>query len=47
LASLERRTRSGGRDVIDHGQGGHDDLANVVAGLSATVGKKRLRIGGF
>jgi hypothetical protein len=34
LASLERRTRAGGRDVIDHPQGGHDDLANAVAGVA-------------
>lgn len=29
---LERRTARGGRDSIDHGPGGHDDLANSVAG---------------
>jgi hypothetical protein len=34
LASLERRTRAGGRDIIDHPPGGHDDLANVVAGVA-------------
>ncbi len=34
LAGLERRTRSGGKDKIDHGPGQHDDLANVVAGCS-------------
>ncbi|MBL9164453.1 MAG: hypothetical protein JNL18_17130 [Planctomycetaceae bacterium] len=33
LANLERRTRSGGRDIIDHPPGQHDDLANVVAGV--------------
>lgn len=32
LAGLERRTRSGGKDQIDHGPGGHDDLANSAAG---------------
>src|SRR5947207_5836834 len=32
LCSLERRTAWGGRDSIDHGPGGHDDLANAVAG---------------
>lgn len=31
LSDLERRTRSGGADLIDHPPGGHDDLANVVA----------------
>ena len=29
---LERRTGRGGRDVIDHAPGGHDDLANAAAG---------------
>jgi hypothetical protein len=34
LCGLERRTTRGtGRDVIDHGPGGHDDLSNCVAGL--------------
>ncbi len=32
LVSLERRTARGGRDSIDHGPRGHDDLANAVAG---------------
>jgi hypothetical protein len=32
LAALERRTRSGGRDVIDHPPNGRDDMANAVAG---------------
>ena len=32
LKGLERRTRSGGRDLVDHYPGGHDDLANAVAG---------------
>jgi hypothetical protein len=34
LCSLERRTARGGRDSIDHPPGGHDDLGNVVAGLT-------------
>ena len=33
LAGLERRTARGGRDSIDHGPGGHDDVANCVAGV--------------
>jgi hypothetical protein len=38
LVGLERRTARGtGRDVIDHAPGGHDDLANAVAGLAATA----------
>jgi hypothetical protein len=33
LVALERRTSRQGRDSIDHSPGGHDDLANVVAGV--------------
>ena len=33
LAGLERRTARSGRDSIDHSPGGHDDLANAVAGV--------------
>jgi hypothetical protein len=32
FTSLERRTSRMGRDRIDHGAGGHDDLANSAAG---------------
>ena len=32
LCGLERRTARGGRDSIYHRSGGHDDLANAVAG---------------
>jgi hypothetical protein len=39
LVGLERRTSRGGRDSIDHAPGAHDDLANVVAGVVACVGK--------
>ena len=35
LCGLERRTARGGRDSIDHGPGGHDDLANAIAGVAA------------
>jgi hypothetical protein len=45
LASLERRTRSGGRDVIDHPPKGHDDLANAVAGVCDVAFTRRRRIG--
>jgi hypothetical protein len=34
LVGLERRTSRGGRDSIDHSPGGHDDLANAVAGAA-------------
>jgi len=37
MAALERRTGRSGRDMIDHPPGGHDDLANAVAGLVAVV----------
>jgi hypothetical protein len=30
--SLERRLRSGGKDVIDHAPGAKDDLVNAAAG---------------
>ncbi|MEQ8791773.1 MAG: hypothetical protein RIC55_36255 [Pirellulaceae bacterium] len=45
LASLERRTRSGGRDIIDHPPGGHDDLANAVAGACVVAAAKQIRVG--
>jgi hypothetical protein len=34
IVSLERRTARGGRDTVDHPPNGHDDLANVVAGVA-------------
>jgi hypothetical protein len=37
LCGLERRTAWGGRDSIDHGPGGHDDVANAVAGAVAAL----------
>lgn len=33
LASLERRVARGGREIIDHAPGAHDDLANAAAGV--------------
>ena len=46
LVGLERRVGRGGRDSIDHPPGGHDDVANVVAGVvELAVG--RLRGGRF
>jgi hypothetical protein len=47
ICNLERRTRSGGRDTIDHPTGGHDDLANAVAGVAEVTLTKRIRVGGF
>lgn len=38
---LERRTRAGGRDRIDHAANAHDDLANACAGaLVSAAGRK-------
>jgi hypothetical protein len=39
LIGLERRARTGGRDLIDHAPGGHDDLANAVAGAVLSADK--------
>jgi len=41
MQALERRTGRSGRDMIDHPPGGHDDLANAVAGLVATLAAQR------
>jgi len=48
LLGLERRVARGGRDSIDHGPGGRDDVANSVAGalvsaLPKVSGKKRVQ----
>lgn len=45
LCELERRTRSGGRDIIDHPTGGHDDVANVVAGIAMVATTPFCRVG--
>jgi hypothetical protein len=37
LQQLERRVRQGGRDQVTHPDGGHDDVANAVAGLVVTL----------
>jgi len=47
LASLERRTRSGGKDVIDHPRGGHDDVANAVAGVCDVAFAAKSKVGVF
>jgi hypothetical protein len=38
LCGLERRTARGGRDSIDHGPAGHDDLCNAALGALLLVG---------
>jgi hypothetical protein len=40
---LERRTARSGKDSIDHGPNQHDDIANCVAGLIATMKSKPYR----
>jgi hypothetical protein len=47
LCGLERRTsRGSGKDIIDHPPGGHDDLANAVAGavVEASAGRRGFEI---
>jgi phage terminase large subunit-like protein len=39
LIALERKTRMGGKDVIDHVRGGRDDVANAVAGALVYAGQ--------
>jgi hypothetical protein len=41
LCGLERRVSRAGKDSIDHGPGGHDDLANAVAGCADLVASRR------
>ena len=42
LCGLERRTARSGKDSIDHGPGGHDDLANSVAGAADLIASRPL-----
>jgi hypothetical protein len=51
LTNLERRTRSGGRDLIDHPPGLHDDVSNAAAGACVNAAIEQFvpqiwRIGG-
>jgi len=41
LKALERRPRHGGRDVVDHPRGGHDDYANALALAAAKTLRMR------
>lgn len=47
LAALERRPRSGGKDIIDHPANGKDDVANALAVAVGASSKKRQRVGAF
>ncbi len=41
IVGLERRVARGGRDSIDHAPGGHDDIANAVAGAMSLTTKPK------
>jgi hypothetical protein len=41
FCGLERRALSGGHDKVDHGRGGHDDLANAAACALWCASRKR------
>lgn len=41
LCGLERQTSRSGKDSIDHAPGGHDDIANAVAGVLVRAALKR------
>lgn len=43
LAGLERRTRAGGKDLVTHYPGGHDDCANAAAGAIVAVKREERR----
>jgi len=48
LLGLERRVARGGKDSVDHGPGGHDDVANAAAGALVQVLDNSARMpGGF
>ncbi len=44
LCGLERKTARSGRDTVDHGPGGHDDLANAAAGALVEAARERTRL---
>ena len=46
LKTLERRPRAGGKTLVDHPRGGHDDYANALA-LAAAKSMKSLTVTGF
>jgi hypothetical protein len=39
FVGLERKTQWGGKDSIDHAPGGHDDVANAVAGVASLANR--------
>jgi hypothetical protein len=45
LGNLERHTRAGGRDVVDHPPNAHDDVANACAGALVLAYRRGVRCG--
>lgn len=45
LEGLVRRTRSGGKDIVDHKSGAHDDTANSACGALVLAGAGACRLG--
>jgi hypothetical protein len=45
LTSLERRPRGGGKDVVQHYPGSHDDLANAAAGACVLASRAAVDAG--
>ena len=44
FVGLERRTSRAGKDSVDHGQGGHDDVANAVAGVLTLAAAPQVKV---
>lgn len=47
LLNLERKTARSGKDSIDHGTGGHDDLINAVAGAAWCAAESQSNVAGI
>jgi hypothetical protein len=47
IVALERRVTRAGKDSIDHGPHGHDDLANCVAGVADAIKKPAYNLDGL
>jgi hypothetical protein len=43
ICSLERRTARGSNDTVDHPKNGHDDLANVIAGVCYAIANVKVQ----
>ena len=47
LSNLQRRSRSGGRDSVDHAPSAHDDVANALAGVCDSAAERKIVMGVF